>query len=232
MFVIPSVDIKEGKVVRILRGDPSNVIISLDNPLYVAKRWVELGAKFIHIVDLDAAFGLRSQAELVSKILELGINATVGGGIRDFKTVEFYIKSGAWAVVLSTLIFENQKDFQKILERFHQKIIVALDFDENFKAAKRGWTQKSQSIFELDWLYKENFKGYLFTSIFRDGTGMGIPRNHFKRISEFNFGSEKIKIASGGIGSKEDILFLKDLGFWGAVVGRAFYEGKLNFFEV
>ncbi len=232
VFVIPSVDIKQGRVVRILRGNPDDVIISIDNPVEVARRWVDRGAKFIHIVDLDAVFGLVSQAEIISNILDLGISATVGGGIRDFKTAEFYIKTGAWAVVVSTMIFENRQDFEKLLEYFPEKVIVSLDFDEDFRVASRGWTQRFQSIFELDWLYDKKFKGYLFTSVFRDGTGMGIPRDHFKKIAQFDFGSEKIKIASGGISSKEDIMFIKDLNFWGAIVGRSFYEGKINFFEV
>lgn len=232
MFVIPSVDIKQGRVVRIRRGNPSDVIISIDNPVDVAKRWFELGAKFIHIVDIDAVFGSVLQVEIISKILALGISATVGGGIRDFKTAEFYIKNGAWAVVVSTMIFENLRDFEKLLEYFPEKVIVSLDFDEDFRAASRGWTQRSHSIFELDWLYSKTFKGYLFTSVFRDGTGMGIPKDHFKRIAHFDFGSGKIKIASGGISSSEDIMFIKGLGFWGAIVGRSFYEGKINFFEV
>ncbi|MCS7214140.1 MAG: 1-(5-phosphoribosyl)-5-[(5-phosphoribosylamino)methylideneamino] imidazole-4-carboxamide isomerase [Candidatus Calescibacterium sp.] len=232
MFVIPSVDIKEGRVVRIFQGDPTKVILSENDPLEVSKRWLELGAKFIHIVDLDAVFGKEPQSQIISNILNLGVKATVGGGIRSFKTAEYYIKNGAWAVVVSTMIFENTRDFEKLLDKYPEKIIVALDFDENFKTATRGWKTLQKEIFEITELFDKNFKGYLFTSIFRDGTGLGISKEHFKKIADFDFGKDKIKIASGGISSESDIMFLRFLGFWGAVVGRAFYEGKINIFEI
>lgn len=233
MFVIPSVDIKEGKVVRIMRGDPRNVIISVDDPVKVAKTWVDKGAKFVHVVDLDAAFDLKSQTEIILDILEIGANFTVGGGIRDFDTAKIYIENGAWAVVISTMIFENTDDFEKLASKYPDKVIVALDFDEEFHVMIRGWKLKQKvKIFDMVELLRRNIKGFLFTSTFRDGTNLGIPKEHFRKITEFMPETGRISIASGGISSTEDLIFLKDCGFWGAVVGRAFYEGKINIFEI
>lgn len=232
MLVIPAVDIKESKVVRIIRGDPRRTIISIDDPVEVSKKWFDRGARLIHIVDLDAALGFGNQFAIVEKVLRTGVKATVGGGIRDFKAAQMYIECGAWAVVISTMIFENPPDFEKLVGKYPDKVIVALDFDEDFRMAIRGWTEIRKKIFELDDLFERNFKGYLFTSIFRDGTSLGISKKHFTDIAGFNFGANKIKIASGGICSREDLVFLRELGFWGAVVGRAFYEGKIDVFEI
>lgn len=231
MLVIPSVDIKDGKVVRILRGDPNNVLFSLENPVDVARAWRDRGAKLIHIVDLDGAIEGRNQKETIIRILNTGVNATVGGGIRDFATAKSYLEHGAWSIVVSTMPFENPGEFEKTLQEYADRVILALDFDEEFRLATRGWTTFKERIFELK-VIEKNFRGYLFTSIFRDGTNLGVPREHFKKISEFDFGGGKIKIASGGINSTDDLVFLRELGFWGAVVGRAFYEKKIDVFEI
>jgi phosphoribosylformimino-5-aminoimidazole carboxamide ribotide isomerase len=244
MIIIPSIDIKEGKVVRLIQGNPDKEIISIPNPEQVAAMWKEKGAKLVHVVDIDAAFGKENQMKIIEKVINSGPKATVGGGIRDFKTAEFYIKMGAYAVVISTMFFENEKDFFKLQENYPDKIILALDFDEQFNISIRGWQNKAKlklndkSQIEKLNLYK--IKGFLFTAVFRDGTSKGVAREHFRTISEvFKITEtkdekkhERIFIASGGINSYDDLKFLKALGFWGAVVGRAFYEGKINVFEI
>ncbi len=227
MFVIPSIDIKDGRVVRIVQGDPNREIISIDDPISVAQKWKDMGAKLIHIVDIDAAHDKQPQKKLIDQILKIGVKCTVGGGIRDRETASSYIRNGAWAVVVSTIIEEDPKEFMEIIKQFPQNVIVALDFDINFNLMIRGWkTTVRKNILSLDIPVEK----ILFTATFTDGTGMGIPREHFKKITE-KF-KNKLKIASGGIYSSEDLIFLKSLGFWGAIVGRAFYEGKINIFEI
>ncbi|GBD03603.1 1-(5-phosphoribosyl)-5-[(5-phosphoribosylamino) methylideneamino] imidazole-4-carboxamide isomerase [bacterium HR19] len=235
MFVIPSLDIRDGKVVRLFKGDISREILSLNiSPVEVARLWIEKGARFLHIVDISAAFGRnQGQISIIKEILALGVRATVGGGVRSFDKVRELVSSGAWGVVISTLLFENKSEFQRIVREFGDKIMLALDFDENFFISIRGWKEKvKRTVFDVDDLIFMPVKGFIFTAVFRDGTGEGVPKEHFKKISEFFKDSGKILIASGGISSDEDILFLKSLGFWGAIVGRAFYEGKINVFEI
>jgi len=249
MLVIPSIDIKEGRVVRLFQGQPDKEIISIPNPEEVAKMWNERGAKLVHIVDIDAAFGKENQVKIIEKVINSGPKATVGGGIRDFKTAELYIKMGAFAVVVSTMFFENKKDFMKLQELYPEKIILAFDFDENFCVSIRGWQNKTElSVIDKSKIEKldlEKIKGFLFTAVFRDGTSKGVAKEHFQKISEVfkikevkekekeeKEKDQKIFIASGGISSYDDLKFLKDIGFWGAVVGRAFYEGKINVFEL
>lgn len=231
MFVIPSIDIKEGKVVRIYKGDPDKEIIAIDNPQSIAEIWKGKGARFLHIVDLDAVFGKQNQIELIKKILAVGVPSTVGGGIRNFEIAKRYIDLGAYAVVVSTMVIEAPAEFQRLIETFPNKVVLALDFDEDFRLATKGWKERSKSIFDFLSAQYLSIRGFLFTAIFKDGTGEGIPKFHFKKISqEFSF-KGKINIAAGGINSVEELYFLKELGFWGAVVGRAFYEGKINLFE-
>jgi phosphoribosylformimino-5-aminoimidazole carboxamide ribotide isomerase len=222
MLVIPSIDIKEGRVVRLFQGQPDKEIISIPNPKEVAKMWNERGAKLVHIVDIDAAFGKENQVKIIEKVINSGPKATVGGGIRDFKTAELYIKMGAFAVVVSTMFFENKKDFMKLQELYPEKIILAFDFDENFCVSIRGWQNKTE-LSVADKSAKEHFQK--ISEVFK------IKEVKEKEEKE-NGKDQKIFIASGGISSYEDLKFLKDLGFWGAVVGRAFYEGKINVFEI
>ncbi len=244
MIIIPSVDIKEGKVVRLVQGNPDKEIISIPNPEQVALMWKERGAKLIHVVDIDAAFGKENQTKIIEKVIKVGPKATVGGGIRDFKTAELYIKMGTYGIVLSTMFFENKKDFYKLQEKYPDKIILAFDFDEQFNISIRGWQNKVKLKLndksQIEKLYLDKIKGFLFTAVFRDGTSKGIAMEHFRIISEVfkitetkdEKKEERIFIASGGISSYDDLKFLKNLGFWGAVVGRAFYEGKINIFEI
>jgi phosphoribosylformimino-5-aminoimidazole carboxamide ribotide isomerase len=236
MLVIPSIDIKDGKVVRIFKGDPSKEILSIPSPYDVALGWKEKGAKYFHLVDLNAVFGGQNQTEIIKNIISVGIPCSVGGGIRNIKIAEEYIISGADSIVVSTLI-ENYTEFLSLVEKFPKKVILALDFDENFRFALRGWEQKSEKKITdiISDVSELPIGGFLFTAVFRDGTGEGVPREHFKHISEFlrSFENRDMKfIASGGITSVDDLNFLKELGFWGAVVGRAFYEGKINVFEI
>ncbi len=235
MFVIPSLDIKDGKVVRLFKGDISREILSLSvSPVDVARLWIEKGAKFLHIVDINAAFERsEGQLDIIKEILALGVKATVGGGMRSFDKVRELVISGAWGVVISTLIFENKNEFQRIVREFGDKIMVALDFDENFFISIRGWKEKiKRTVFDVDDLIFMPIKGFIFTAVFRDGTCQGVPKEHFKKISEFFKDSGKILIASGGISSDDELIFLKSLGFWGAIVGRALYEGKIKVFEI
>ncbi len=236
MLVIPSIDIKDGRVVRIFRGDPSKEIISLPSPYDVAVRWREKGARYFHIVDLNAVFSDRKQNhfEIIKKVISLGVPSSVGGGIRSIDNAKKYIDAGADSVVVSTMIVEKPDEFDALVRRFPQKVLLALDFDEEFRFSLKGWREKGKNIFEvMEDVADLPLRGFLFTAVFRDGTNKGIPQEHFREISKFK---DKLKefvfIASGGVSTKEDLLFLKKLGFWGTVVGRAFYEGKINLFEV
>lgn len=232
MEIIPAIDLYKGKVVRFVKGDPSRSTVYSDNPVAVAKRWQNEGAKIIHIVDLSAALGESDNYKIIEDILEeIKICIEVGGGIRNIDIAARLLSKGVDRVIIGTKSL--QAGFlEKLLNSFGpEKVAVSVDVKEGVVATK-GWQEKS-SIEPKDFIesiLSKGVKWIIYTDISKDGTLAGIDFDSLKWLSMFkgaNF------IISGGISGLKDIHnFKSELPFvWGCICGKALYDGKLKLKE-
>ena len=234
-FVIPAVDIKEGKAVRLYKGDPNAVKVYGDNPVEIAKMWEEKGAKHLHIVDLDGAFeGIPKNYKIVEQIVKsVNVPIEFGGGLRTYEAVEKMIEIGVERVVIGSLAYQDKDLFEKIVNDFPSKVVLGIDAKDG-KVAIKGWLEKTEySPLEFAKMY-ENLPiwGYLYTDVNRDGALIGPNIEGTKQLAE---NLSKPVIASGGVSSLEDVKKLYELkkyGVYGVVVGKALYERKINLEEV
>jgi phosphoribosylformimino-5-aminoimidazole carboxamide ribotide isomerase len=230
MLVIPSIDVMDGKCVRLVQGDPAKMKIYSDNPVSIAKRLKSEGAELIHLIDLDAALGLGQNSGVIKEILRLPVNFQVGGGIRTLEKAEKYLKLGAFRVIFGTAALKNPRIVEEAVHRFgSEHIAVAID-EKDGKTAFHGWKESSDMDY-LDFaklLELMNVGCIIFTPTSVDGTLKGPPINKTRRLVE---SLNTPVIASGGIGSLEDLCILAKIGVIGAVVGTALYEGKFSLEE-
>jgi len=234
-FIIPAVDIKEGKAVRLFKGDPNAVKVYGENPVDMAKLWEEKGAKRLHIVDLDGAFeGKPKNYKIVENIVKnVSIPVEFGGGLRTFDAVKHMLEIGVEKVVIGSLAYQNPEEFEKIVSYFPDKVILGIDAKDG-KVAIKGWLEKTEySPLEFAKKFEEYpIWGYLYTDVNRDGALTGPNIEGTKYLAE---NLNKPVIASGGVSSLEDVkkLYnLLNLGVEGVVVGKAIYEGKINLEEL
>ena len=236
MLVIPAVDIKEGKCVRLLTGIKDKELFSIAHPERIAKQWEERGAKLLHVVDIDSAFsgGQKNNKEVILKILkEVKIPVQVGGGVNSEDVAELYIDNGAAYIILSTIIFSDRKTFEKISAKFPKNVKISLDVDENLMLRIRGWVGLGAPLSKfLEEIINMEFFGFVCTVISRDGTLQGADIQTLTKVLKLINPFGKNKIASGGIKGEEELTELKKLGFDGAIVGRGFYENKIKVFEI
>jgi len=235
MFSIPAVDIKNGKCVRLIQGQLDKEIIYSDDPSEMAKKWEDLGASLLHVVDLDGAFaGSSVNKRTIEKIIKnIAIPIEVGGGIRDLETVESFFNMGVSRIVLGTVAQENPSFVKEVCKKFPEKILVGIDAKDGFVSV-RGWIEKTKK--KALYLAKQ-FEGFgvsaiIFTDILRDGMLSGPNLDRTKELAE----SVDIPvIASGGISELQDIknvLNLKKSGIIGVIVGRALYDGRIDYKEI
>ncbi len=225
-FLIPAIDIKEGKVVRLLKGDFNRVLIYSDDPIKLAGLFQEAGFKRIHVVDLDGAEGgkLRNHS-LIKGIREVFKGRIqVGGGIRSYGVAESLFEEGVDYLVIGTLALKRPEEFIRIVEAFPGRVILSLD-SRGGKVAVEGWKESSEVRPEdLAGMFDERpIWGYLYTVVERDGTLEGVDPEPYRRIRGR---VKKPLLASGGVASLEDIARLRGL-VEGVVVGRAIYEGRI-----
>lgn len=234
MIIYPAIDIKEGKVVRLLQGQFDKVTEYSQNPCIVAQKWADMGAQWLHIVDLDGAKTGKitnlSSIEEITKKLNLPIQ--VGGGIRNIADINALLNIGVSRIILGTTAIENLKFLKELIDTYEEKIVVSLDCD-NGCLTKHGWATKSD-IKATDFikeLEKINLRLLVYTDIATDGMLTGPNYIALKQLAE----STTIPIiASGGISSLDDIRKLnkmESLGIVGAITGKAIYENKLNLEE-
>ncbi len=234
-FIIPAVDIKDGKAVRLFLGKADEVTVYGDNPVEMAKKWEEKGAKHLHIVDLDGAFeGKPKNYRIVEEIVKsVSIPVEFGGGLRNYESVKTMIEIGVERVVIGSLAYQDRDTFEKIVYDFPEKVIVGIDAKDG-KVAIKGWVEKTHYT-PLEFAKEFDNKpiwGFLYTDVNRDGALTGPNIEGTKELAE---NLEHPVIASGGVSSVEDIkkLYeLKDLGVYGVVVGKALYEGKIKLEEL
>ena len=227
-FIIPAIDIRDGKVVRLYKGDFNKERVYYENPVELAKRFDRLGFKRIHVVDLDGAKeGLPSNLETIARIREaVSCEVEVGGGIRTREAAKKLLEDiGVDYIVVGTLAVKNPKLFVEIVEEYPNRVVLSIDSKEG-KVAVSGWLEKASLTPEE---FAKNFEampiwGYLYTVVERDGTLEGINIEPYKSIKRV---VKKPILASGGVASLEDVKRLIGV-VEGVVVGRAIYEGRID----
>ena len=232
----PAIDIKNGKCVRLLFGDLEKETIYGDNPLDKAIWFVDQGAEWIHIVDLDGAVkGKNENRATIQKILKTlnnKVKIQIGGGIRDRETMDFWILNSVERVILGTLATENSEFIQNLDDRYYKKIIIGADVRDGM-IASHGWINQSK-INAIDLMNKFNpsiINSVIYTDISKDGSLKGVSLNQTRRFSK---SIPHPVIASGGVRSIEDIVKLSSEisnGIVGVIIGRALYEKKFTFAE-
>jgi len=232
MKIIPAVDIKKGRCVRLSQGLANQETVYSDDPVAMACHWDEEGASLIHIVDLDGAFeGQPANAEIVKNIIyNSSVDIQVGGGIRNLNTIEKYINAGAYRVILGTIAQKEPEFVAKACKEFPGKIIVGIDARDGNVAIK-GWVEVSnQRATDLaKKLESCGVSGYVFTDIACDGMLQGP---NLKSIKEFAKNTKLPVIASGGVGKLKDIdnlLALETDGVEGIITGKALYDKKFTY---
>ncbi len=234
-FIIPAVDIKDGKAVRLFLGKADEVTVYGDNPVEIAKKWEKKGAKHLHIVDLDGAFeGKPKNYRIVEEIVKtVSIPVEFGGGLRNYESVKTMIDIGVERVVIGSLAYQDRDTFEKIVNDFPERVIVGIDAKDG-KVAIKGWVEKTQYT-PLEFAKEFDNKpiwGFLYTDVNRDGALVGPNIEGTKELAE---NLKHPVIASGGVSSVEDVkkLYeLRNLGVYGVVVGKALYEGKIKLEEL
>ena len=232
MKIIPAVDIKEGRCVRLSQGKADQETVYSDDPVAMACHWDEEGAPLIHVVELGGAFdGQPANAETVKQIIyNSSVDIQVGGGIRNLKTIEAYIKAGAFRVILGTIAQKEPEFVAEACREFPGKIIVGIDARDGNVAIK-GWVEVSdQRATDLaQKLESYGVAGYIFTDISRDGMLQGP---NLKSIKEFTDSTERPVIASGGVSKLsdiEDLLALEPNGVEGIITGKALYDKSFTY---
>jgi len=234
LVIIPAIDVKDGKCVRLAQGDFDRVTTYADNPVNVALTWMQKGAELIHVVDLDGSVaGLPRNANIILEIArKVDVPIQVGGGIRDMETIEFYLNNGVSSVILGTAALQNEEIVRDACQTFPEKIILGIDALEG-KVAIRGWTEKTQlNAVDLARRYEKfNVKAIVYTDIKRDGMGTGVNVEATKELAK----AVSIPvIASGGVATIADIdnlLSVKDCEIYGVIIGRALYTGSISLEE-
>jgi len=232
LLVIPSIDIMNGEVVRLLRGDPKQVksYAHLGDPITIARRWESEGAKLIHVVDLDAALGLGENISIIGNIARsIKAPIQVGGGIRSVERARQLINAGVARTVLGSLAFRSVESLRALLEEFgDERIVVALDHLDGVVMID-GWRKSANiTLREATQFFKSlGVRYFLVTSIQRDGMMVGPDMENLSKIIDLRVNV----IASGGIRSLNDISMLRDLGVYGVIIGRALYEGSFTLKE-
>jgi phosphoribosylformimino-5-aminoimidazole carboxamide ribotide isomerase len=235
MLIIPAIDLKDGQCVRLRQGDMNESTVFSSDPVEVAGRWVEAGARRLHIVDLNGAFdGEPRNAEIIHRIAEAypDLPIQVGGGIRTEKTVETYLDAGVRWVIIGTRAVSEPHFVNDLCAEFPTHIIVGLDAKDG-KVAIDGWSKLSRhDVIDLAQHFEaDGVEAIIYTDISRDGMMQGVNIDATVRLAQ----SIHIPvIASGGITNLQDLERLcavADEGIMGAITGRAIYEGTLDLKE-
>ncbi len=232
MLVIPAIDLKGGKVVRLTQGDPTRQTLFSDDPVAVALRWREAGARRLHIVDLDGAFeGLPRQTGIIRRIAAaVDLPLQVGGGLRTLAALDTLFRDRIRFAVLGTSAILDRRFLEEACTRYPGRIILAVDA-RGGKVAVKGWAETTglsplelvKAVAPLD------LGAIIYTDILKDGTQEGPDLEALKRIAEI---SRHAVIASGGIASLDDVRKVASIrGVMGMLIGKALYSGVLDFQE-
>ncbi len=229
--LLPAVDVKDGRAVRLVQGE-LDAETAYGNPLEVALEFQASGAEWLHLVDLDAAFGRGENSALLAEVVgKLDIKVELSGGIRDDESLRRALATGCERVNLGTAALENPEWTAKVIAEFGDHIAVGLDVRGHVLAA-RGWTKEGGDLFEtIERLERDGCARYVVTDVTKDGTLKGPNIELLKEVCAV---TRKPVVASGGISSLEDIAALVGLnnsGVEGAIVGKALYAGAFTLQE-
>ncbi|MEK5037734.1 1-(5-phosphoribosyl)-5-[(5-phosphoribosylamino)methylideneamino]imidazole-4-carboxamide isomerase [Sporosarcina sp. FSL K6-3457] len=228
MILFPAIDIRDGKCVRLIQGDYDQEIIYNDSPTAMAKEWEQQGAAYIHVVDLDGAkTGNSSNKEAIRAIAaSVSVPVQVGGGIRNMEIVDAHIAAGVSRVIIGTAAIQDQQFLKEAVEKYGDKIAVSIDARGGFVATD-GWTELSdvKAVDLLQQLVEIGVKTVVYTDILKDGMLQGP---NLVELEMMNNASSIDIIASGGVSTEQDIVKLRALNMYGAIIGKALYEGKLS----
>jgi len=232
LILLPAVDVADGKAVRLTQGE-AGTETSYGDPIDAALEWARQGAQWIHLVDLDAAFGRGNNAAILRKAIKhvKGVQVELSGGIRDDATLEAALDSGAARINLGTAALENPEWAADVIGRYGDVIAVGLDVRGTTLAA-RGWTREGGDLWTvLDRLEEAGCSRYVVTDVTKDGTLRGP---NIELLREMTSRTPKPVVASGGVSSLDDIAALRELvplGVEGAIVGKALYAGAFTLAE-
>jgi len=228
MIIYPAIDLRGGKVVRLKEGDPARLTAYSDDPAETARRWLEAGAQWLHVVNLDGAFGESDNVNLAAleSILKLGARVQFGGGMRSLESIEAALSLGVSRVILGTIAIEQPEIVRDALTRFGaEKIAVGIDARDGL-VRTRGWKDDS-GIPAFDLARQMRTLGLataIFTDVSRDGLGSGLNIAATRELAD---ASGLDVIASGGVHTIADVKATKDAGLAGCIIGRALYEGTI-----
>ncbi len=232
MIVIPAIDLKDGKCVRLLQGRKEDVTVYSDDSASMAQRWVDLGAKLLHVVDLDGAFtGEQKNLEKIREIRKtIHIPIELGGGIRDIRRIEQLISIGVDRTIIGTAAAEDPDMVREACKKFPGKILVGIDAKDG-KVAVKGWVEVTEfdAISFAKKMEELGAAGIIYTDISRDGMLTGPNIEAMGRMVK---AVDIPVIASGGVSKLDDIKSLMQIkNLWGVITGKALYEGTLDLKE-
>src|SRR5699024_5058497 len=228
MILFPAIDIRNGNCVSLKQGDYEQEKIYHKSPVTVALEWEEQGAEYLHIVDLDGAkTGKPANQEVIQSIMQhISIPVQIGGGIRSMDTIQAYINLGVNRIIIGTAAIDQWAFLQRALERFSDKIAVSIDARNGY-AATNGWLQTSE-IRAAEFIKKLENSGVatiIYTDILKDGMLSGP---NFTELKAIQADTSVQVIASGGVTTTSDIEQLQSAGLYGAIIGKALYDGTLS----
>ncbi len=232
MKVLAAIDIMNGEVVRLTKGDQSTKKVYSKDPVQVAKKWEKDGADMLHIIDLDAALGNEfNNLSTISEILDsINIPIQIGGGIRHIENFEKIVNMGFSKIVIGTMAYRNMNEIRVLSKNYSDKIVISLD-EINGNVMIDGWRSSSNYKIEdaINKFNKLGIKIFLLTSIIKDGTLSGPD---IVTLNSINTDRTSKIIASGGISSLIDVLKVRSIGCDGVILGKALYEDRLDIKKV
>jgi phosphoribosylformimino-5-aminoimidazole carboxamide ribotide isomerase len=231
MVIYPAIDIKDGRCVRLVQGQFSDVTVYSDNPIEMAFKFEQMGAEYLHVVDLDGArLGSPQNTAVISEMaVKLGIPVQLGGGIRTIETIEIILCKGIERVILGTSAVKDQELVKKAVSSFGKNLAVAIDAKDGLVAIE-GWAKTSEftAIGFAKKMEELGAKTIIYTDISRDGMLKGP---NLKAMEEMARAVGIDVVASGGVTSLQDIKDLKNIGVSGVIVGKALYTGDIDLKE-
>ena len=230
MKIIPAIDLMDGQVVRLYKGNASQKTIYSDNPLDIAKKWESNGADMLHIVDLDATLGIGSNVSIIKKILgEISIPVEVAGGLRD-ESLILDISKLSSRIVIGTLAFKDKELLKKLLASLgSEKIVISVDHKDG-EIVTHGWQKQTgiKLIPSIKGFLDMGFTEFLLTNVNRDGTMQGPDLEFLEQACRLPNANV---IASGGISNVNDVKDVKEKNAFGVILGKALYENKISIEE-